>query len=213
VPLLEINGLIWEAHGVRRRLSPDPLTLGENKVAVVVARDFAVGEAFTDVLLGLAQPVAGQILLDGKDITGMPTAEREIGLVPAGGGLLPHLTVRRNLELAAHASNGFAPVSPGYIGHVTKRLHIEGRMGDKPHELGHEERLTVALARVLCRPVTTKAVVVEDRKGWESCDGAVKRAMDEDHKLTVLIVTDDNTTVANYASSSDLLEITDVDKS
>ncbi|MFG1696772.1 ATP-binding cassette domain-containing protein [Nonomuraea sp. NPDC049309] len=211
--LLEIDGLIWEAHGVRRRLSPDPLKLNENKAAVVVARDSEEGEAFTDVLLGLAEPVAGRILLDGEDITGMPTAEREIGLVPAGGGLLPHLTIRRNLELAAQARRELAPLSHGRVGFVSKRLHIDGRMDDKPHQLGHEDRLTVALARVLCRPVTTKVVVIEDRTGVEPCHGAVNRALSEDHRLTVLIVTDDRTRVASLASSSDLLEITDADQS
>ncbi|MFC7104172.1 hypothetical protein ACFQQB_29280 [Nonomuraea rubra] len=37
MPLLEINGLTWETHGLRRRLSPDPLTLDPGQTAVVVA--------------------------------------------------------------------------------------------------------------------------------------------------------------------------------
>jgi len=213
VSLLEIDGLIWESHGVRRRLSTDPLKLNENEAAVVVARDSEEGEAFTDVLLGLAQPVAGRILLDGEDITGLPTTEREIGLVPADGGLLPHLTVRRNLVLAAQARKDLAPLSYGRVGYVSSKLHIDGHLDDKPHELGHDARMRVALARVLCRPVTTKVVVIEDRTGCDPCHGAVNRALSDDHRLTVLIVTDDRTRVASLASSSDLLEITDVAES
>jgi ABC-type sugar transport system ATPase subunit len=48
-------------------------------------------------LAGLASPVRGDIWLGGVAVTGNPPGERRVGLVPAGGGLLPHLTVERNV--------------------------------------------------------------------------------------------------------------------
>ncbi|GAA3126876.1 hypothetical protein GCM10020001_055090 [Nonomuraea salmonea] len=208
VPLLEIDGLTWLTHGVRQRLSPGPLTLDAEQAAVVVAGDPAAGEAFADVLLGLEAPHEGRLRLDGRDVTALSTADRAIGLVPAGGGLLPHLTVKRNLELAARKD--LALVSHGQVAYMSGWMDIQGFMRAKPHELAHDERLTVALARVMCRPMPPKMVVVEDRTGCEPCHAAVSRALHS--KLAVLIVTDDGTRVTSLASSARVWEITDADQ-
>jgi putative ABC transport system ATP-binding protein len=55
---------------------------------------------------GLAQPSAGQILLDGRDIGRLDEAERSriraehIGIVFQSGNLIPFLTARENVETA-----------------------------------------------------------------------------------------------------------------
>jgi ABC-type thiamine transport system ATPase subunit len=211
VPLLEIDGLTWETHGLRRRLSPDPLTLDPGQTAVVVARGPADADAFTDLLLGLEMPVGGRIGLGGQEITMRLPAEREVGLVPAGAGLLPHLTVERNLALAAR--DDLAPsFVQGRIAFMARRMDIQGFLRSRPHELAHDERLSVALARVLCRPLPVKVVVIEDRTGCGPCHGAVSGALGADPGLAVLVVTDDGTRVASLASPSCIWEIADVDE-
>jgi ABC-type sugar transport system ATPase subunit len=53
--------------------------------------------AVARVVAGLAAPRSGRILVGERDVTALAPARRQIGYVPAGGGLLPHLTVRRNI--------------------------------------------------------------------------------------------------------------------
>jgi ABC-type thiamine transport system ATPase subunit len=80
-----------------------PTAAGPLRLSVEVAADELVGvvagaeagRALCRVLVGLARPVSGGIEVHGDDVTGEPPARRHIGYLPAGGGLLPHLTVRR----------------------------------------------------------------------------------------------------------------------
>jgi len=54
---------------------------------------------------GLKKPTSGQVLVDGKNITGMSTTERvKLGLshVPEGRQVFPQMTVLENLELGGY---------------------------------------------------------------------------------------------------------------
>lgn len=213
VPLLEINELTWDTHGTARRLSPDPLTLDPGQSAVVVAGDPAEADAFTDLLLGLEAPVDGRISIGGQQIIMRGPAEREIGLVPAGAGLLPHLTVERNLALAATRDDLAPSFARGRIAFMARRMNIQGFLRSRPHELAHDERLNVALARALCRLQPVKVMVIEDRTGCGPCHAAVSGALGADPGLGVLVVTDDRTRVASLASPAHFWEIADVAES
>jgi ABC-type thiamine transport system ATPase subunit len=209
VPLLELSGLTWETHGTRRGLVPDPLTVDPGRAAVVVAADSGDADAFTDLLLGLEMPVGGRIRIGDQEITMRLPAEREIGLVPAGAGLLPHLTVEKNLALAAR--DDLAPsFVHGRVAFMARRMDIQHFLQSRPHELAHDERLSVALARALCRLLPVKVMVVEDRTGCGPCHAAVSAALGTDPSLAVLVVTDDRTRVASLASPSRFWEIADV---
>ncbi|MFG1709134.1 ATP-binding cassette domain-containing protein [Nonomuraea sp. M3C6] len=209
MPLLELAGLTWEIHGTRRGLDRDPLTVDPGRTAVVVAADAGEADAFADLLLGLEMPVDGRIRVGDQEITMRLPAEREIGLVPAGAGLLPHLTVEQNLALAAR--DDLAPsFAHGRVAFMARRMDIQGFLRSRPHELAHDERLSVALARALCRLVPVKVMVIEDRTGSGPCHAAVSAALGTDPSLAVLVVTDDRTRVASLASPSRFWETTDV---
>lgn len=62
-----------------------------------------VGKTTTlKTIMGLLAPRSGQVLLDGRDVTG-ESPDRRVGrglaYVPQGREILPHLTVRENLRL------------------------------------------------------------------------------------------------------------------
>jgi ABC-type Fe3+/spermidine/putrescine transport system ATPase subunit len=126
------------------------------------------------VLLGPALPDEGAVHVGGRDVTGLPPGRRGVALVPAGGGLLPHLTVERNVEYAG----GDAP-------RWMRRLRLEGIARFRPHELSPVQRLQVALARALS--TEPAAVVFEDRAGQVPCRTAVADAR---RHAAVLVITD-----------------------
>ena len=63
---------------------------------VIAGADAAT--ALARVVTGLAPPVSGHVLVGDRDVTALPPGARQIGYVPRGGALLPHLTVRQNIE-------------------------------------------------------------------------------------------------------------------
>lgn len=157
VPSLRLRALVWQVHGSRSRLRLD-LRVEHGEVAVV-ATDPGAATALADVLLGLARPLSGRVHHRGHDVTAEPPGRRGIALVPVGGGLLPHLTVERNVAYGgdrAHAADRI------------RDLQLEGIRGLRPHELSPAQRLRVAVARALCLERDPVAIVFEHRAGGPS---------------------------------------------
>lgn len=67
------------------------------------------------VASGTLRPTAGQVLIDGWDVTGLPSHERTrrgLFMVPEGRGVFPNLTVRENLWLQVPPWRRRQDVSP-----------------------------------------------------------------------------------------------------
>ena len=50
------------------------------------------------IIAGLEEPTAGSILINGKDVTHMPPAKRNFGIVFQSYALFPNLTALQNIE-------------------------------------------------------------------------------------------------------------------
>jgi ABC-type taurine transport system ATPase subunit len=180
---IELSGLIL-AVGRRHVLDPDPLGVAAGQVGVIVAPPTA-GTVLADVLTGLAAPVSGQVLAGGKNVTGRPAGHRGIALVPAGGGLLPHLTVERNAGYGL-AGTETREQRRARVERVLAELELTSLRRLRPHELSAEQRLRVAVARAKCLPAGTYAVVIEDCE-TAACRAAVATAAGQD--LAVVVIT------------------------
>jgi ABC-type thiamine transport system ATPase subunit len=182
---LVLQGLAWAADGVYA-IDTDPLQVDPAAVTVVVAEP-AVGDALANVLIGISDPLRGTVSVKGSPVTGQPPGQRPITLVPCGGGLLPHLTVERNVAfgLGGRASRS---ARRGRVGEVLAQLQLESLRRLRPHEISPVQRLRVAVARAMCAPVEPVAVVIEDRQGQVPCRAAVMTAVAQD--LSVLVITD-----------------------
>lgn len=182
---LELCALMWAADGMHE-LTVRVLRVQPGEIGVIVAGP-AAGDALADVLAGLAQPRRGTVSLDGVPVTGRPAGQRPIALVPPGGGLLPQLTVERNVGFGL---SGQMPRSAwrGRVNEVLGQLQLESLRRKRPHEISPVQRLRVAVARALCAPVEPLAVVVEDRRGQIPGRAAAVTAAAQD--LSVLVITD-----------------------
>ena len=96
--LEKINAYYGESH-ILRDVS---FTIDLGEVVCLMGRN-GVGKTTTlKVLTGLLPARSGQLVFDGADITKEPTdrrARRGLAYVPQGREIIPHLTVRQNLQL------------------------------------------------------------------------------------------------------------------
>ena len=108
-------------------------------------------------LLGLTPARGGRVLLDGADLTGLPTEDRVrrgLALVPEGRGVVAELTVAENLRLGAlwrYAGRKHArPERDAAVGQMYELFEPLARRRDAPgHALSGGERQMLALARAL----------------------------------------------------------------
>lgn len=101
------------------------------------------------VLLGLVPVSAGTAQLEAKSVASIPraTLATTIGYVVQSGGLFPHLSVRRNIALAASAQQRPLPLP---LASLLTRVGLSVDLADRlPAELSGGQRQRVSLARAL----------------------------------------------------------------
>jgi urea transport system ATP-binding protein len=103
--LLELRG-VSVGYGLGVVLSEIDLKLAAGQALCLLGRNGMGKTTLVKTVMGLLRPRAGQILLDGQDVTGLPPharARRGVGYVPQGRLVFPQLTVRENLLVGLEA--------------------------------------------------------------------------------------------------------------
>ncbi len=101
-------------YGASRALRGVSLAADPGRITCVLGRNGVGKSSLMRAIVGLERIKSGQILWEGKNISGMAPAERArsgIGYVPQGREIFPFLTVRENLETALAAAPRGAKVS------------------------------------------------------------------------------------------------------
>lgn len=148
--MLEIDGLragygkLGVLHGVTLRLEAGEL--------VAVLGNNGVGKSsLLRAMIGLIPATAGRVRLADEDLTAWPSHKRVragIAYVPQGRGLVPRLTVRENLLVAAHGMAGAARAVEEALASFPA---LRGRGDDRAANLSGGQQQIVAVARSLVR--------------------------------------------------------------
>ena len=102
---------------------------------------------------GIDRPTSGEIRVGARDVGALPERElvlyrrREVGLVFQFFNLLPHLTVRENVELPRRLDGGADAAARA--GELLERVGLRARGEAHPYELSGGEMQRVAIARAL----------------------------------------------------------------
>lgn len=102
-PVLELRAVDVAYHGDIRILQEVSMAVRPGRITGVIGPNGAGKSTALRALYGLLKPVAGEVLIDGEAVTGMPPwrfIERGIALVPQGRSLFNELSVEDNLRLA-----------------------------------------------------------------------------------------------------------------
>ena len=116
-------------------------------VLVVAGPDAAT--ALARAVAGLARPVSGQVLVGHREVTALPPGARQIGYVPRGGALLPHLTVRQNIEYLVWRQESVHEIVRGWAATLIYQLELGPVLEQRPHEITAQQRMRGALARAV----------------------------------------------------------------
>ncbi len=100
-------------------------------------------------LTGYVQPDEGRIFLDGKDVTDVPTHQRELGMVFQNFALFPHMTVRDNVTFPLMIRNLPKPERERLVLDALRLVRLEGYAGHYPRQLSGGQQQRVGLARAL----------------------------------------------------------------
>src|SRR4030042_634424 len=98
-------------HGKVQALWGVSLEVQEREIVSLIGANGAGKTTLLDVLSGNLHPPGGTAEFQGRSIVGLcphPIAELGIAQVPEGGGVLPDMSVRENLEMGAYCPANWA---------------------------------------------------------------------------------------------------------
>jgi putative spermidine/putrescine transport system ATP-binding protein len=101
------------------------------------------------LISGLDAPTSGTIHLGGRDVTHLPPAQRNIGLVFQSYALFPHLSVQDNVAFPLHIRKVPAVEVRERVQEVLRMLRLDKLEKRKPSQLSGGQQQRVALARAL----------------------------------------------------------------
>lgn len=101
------------------------------------------------LISGLAAPTAGSIRLGNRDVTHLPPARRNIGLVFQSYALFPHLSVQDNVAFPLRIRKLDGAETERRVREVLGLLRLTGLEARKPAQLSGGQQQRVALARAL----------------------------------------------------------------
>jgi multiple sugar transport system ATP-binding protein len=150
VATVEVRHLQKHFDGGRvRAIDGVDLATGEGEYLVLLGPSGCGKTTLLRTIAGLEEPTAGDVLIGGHVVTGLPPRARRIAMVFQSYALYPHKTVMGNIVFPLRA----ARVRPGEREERARRaagmLGIDHLLGRKPRQLSGGERQRVALARAL----------------------------------------------------------------
>jgi putative spermidine/putrescine transport system ATP-binding protein len=100
-------------------------------------------------IAGFERPDAGRVLLDGRDITGVPASRRDMGMVFQAYSLFPNLTVADNVGFGLRVRRRGRAEQRRRAAELLELVGLADRGSHYPHQLSGGQQQRIALARAL----------------------------------------------------------------
>ncbi len=146
---------LLEIRGVSRRFG-DFLAVDDVSLSIEAGEFFCLlgpsGCGKTTLLrmvAGFDAPDGGAILLDGRDVAGIPPEKRDVHTVFQSYALFPHMTVAQNIAFPLTMAGVGAEASRRRVEEALDGVSLGGMSGRYPSELSGGQRQRVAVARAL----------------------------------------------------------------
>ena len=156
------------------------------------------------LISGLDEVSGGQILIDGKDVSGVPAAYRNLGMVFQNYALFPHMSVAENIAYGLKIRKVAKPVKEKALARVAELMSLGHLLDRKPAQLSGGQQQRVALARVL---ISERPLVLMDEP-LSNLDAKLRaeirseiRSLNKKLGITVVYVTHDQSEALSMSDS------------
>jgi sn-glycerol 3-phosphate transport system ATP-binding protein len=160
------------------------------------------------IIAGLETASGGQVLIDGRDVTQLPPAERGVAMVFQNYALFPHLSVADNITFGLEVRKVAKDETAKRLAETAELLGLSHLLERKPSQLSGGQQQRVALARAL---VAQARVCLMDEP-LSNLDAQLRqemrtelRALQQRLGLTVVYVTHDQAEAMSMADQVVLL--------
>lgn len=147
---LEISHLT-KSFGANTVVSDVSLDIEQGKFVCFLGPSGCGKTTLMRIIAGLDRPTSGTVRLDGRDITGIPTNERNFGMVFQALALFPHLDVAGNIGYSLRYRTMAKHHKQERIDELLKLVDLPGMQSRRVDQLSGGQRQRVAIARALAQ--------------------------------------------------------------
>ena len=125
------------------------LAVAEGELLTILGPSGSGKTTLLKVVAGFETPDAGTVRVDGVEITALPPARRDIGMVFQNYALFPHLTVKGNVAFPLEMRNVARAEIERRVGEALALVELAGYEARLPRQLSGGQQQRVALARAI----------------------------------------------------------------
>jgi multiple sugar transport system ATP-binding protein len=151
VRLVNVSKRYEGTHASRAALAAFDLTIPAGEMVVLVGPSGCGKSTTLRIVAGLEEATTGQVFVDGRDVTHVPPAQRDIAMVFQSYALYPHMTVFENLAFALRIRKLGEAEIQARVDEVARSLGIHEYLGRRPKALSGGQRQRVAIGRAVVR--------------------------------------------------------------
>ena len=127
------------------------LEIGHGEFVVFVGPSGCGKSTLLRLIAGLEDLTGGQILIDGKDVSDVPPAKRELSMVFQSYALYPHMSVRNNIAFGLKMAGLPKAEIDAKVAKAAATLNLTDYLDRKPRQLSGGQRQRVAIGRAIVR--------------------------------------------------------------
>ncbi|WP_324752743.1 ABC transporter ATP-binding protein [Roseovarius sp. Pro17] len=148
--LLSIKGA-QKHFGSVRAIDGIDLDIHENEFFALLGASGSGKTTLLRMLAGFEIPDAGQIILDGKDVSKVPPNHRPVNLMFQSYALFPHMSVAQNIAYGLEMEKLPKAQIKSRVDEILEVIQLSHLTKRKPDQLSGGQRQRVALARALVK--------------------------------------------------------------
>ena len=149
-PLLSIKGAT-KHFGAVRAIDGIDLDIHENEFFALLGASGSGKTTLLRMLAGFEVPDAGQIILDGEDVSRIPPNHRPVNLMFQSYALFPHMSVFQNIAYGLEMEKLPKAQIKSRVDEILDVIQLGDLARRKPDQLSGGQRQRVALARALVK--------------------------------------------------------------
>jgi branched-chain amino acid transport system ATP-binding protein len=188
------------------------LSVGAGEIVAVIGPNGAGKTSTLRAISGLVRPSAGRIIFNGSDISSWK-AHRVVGLglshAPEGRRLFPQMTVLENLKMGAYLRGNAATLEQTLAEVVARFPRLAERRSQRAGTLSGGEQQMLAIGRAL---MAEPRMLILDEPSFGLAPmmvaeiGRVIEAINQDRKVTVLLVEQNARMALSISSTTYVME-------
>ncbi|KQQ47491.1 transporter [Duganella sp. Leaf126] len=149
-PFLLIRNLVKDFDGVRA-VNDVSVAINKGEIFALLGSSGCGKSTLLRMLAGFETPTAGEIVLAGQDIVGVPPYQRPINMMFQSYALFPHLSVWDNIAFGLRRDGLPKGEIAARVEHMLALVQLSDYGKRKPHQLSGGQQQRVALARSLAK--------------------------------------------------------------